>query len=657
MVSSKSYKSSSGPEWNPNQIINPNITDTNKLITASQRFKLAIQYLGKGNLNEAEKIMMELIKMEPDNPELLHYLGIIKFKQKNYAFSVKFIQQALYYRTNWAEAYHNLGSSLIMLGDFNNGIINFKKAIELKPSNPEALVNLGNMLYLQKRYDEAEIFYKKAIKINPIMSCVYSNIGFLFMAQGKFEEGEKNCQKETELNPRMPMAFYNLGLLLMIQSKFKEAIINFKKTLELSPKFYGAYSSILLSMQYQDGISNIEWQKELNNFKNILKNIPRFNNYENELNIEKKLRIGYLSADFFTHSCAWFIKPLLASPSNRKIEIFCYSDVNFEDDLTLEFKNMAEHWHDTSRISDQSLAEQIINDKIDILVELTGHVSKNRWEVLAIKPAPIQVSYLGYQASTGLSVIDYKLSDRWLAPDNIEEYFSETLWHLNRPVHCYSPPEITPPIGDLPVLTNGYITFGSFNNFCKISEKTIELWSEVLSAIENSKIILKSNISSQSSAKVIKDKLLSLFEKYHIEPERINFISSAKNVYEHLEYYNQMDIALDTFPYNGATTSLEALWMGVPVITLFGNKALSRYTYSFLQELELSDLATDNTIDFVKIAVNLKHDVKRLDYLKKELRNKLKSSRLLDSGNFAMELENAYRKMWEIWCLKNKLTY
>ncbi len=654
-------------------------------------FNLGNTFTHLKKLPEAEFYYRKTLQLNPDFAQAHFNLGYVLQNQDLLSEAVKCYFKAVEIKPEFAEAYNNLGNALLRIINSENTqtasdeqyeevILCYNQALKLRPDFIEAIDNLAGIYLIQGNFDLAISYQHKSLLLNPEWPWSYYNLAVALQSQSKLAEAEENYKKALKLKPEWPDAYYNLGVVLMDQEKLAEAEEIFQKVLTLTPDLpkarnnlgstqlrqgklkeaeenfrtaifklnhYLVYSNLFLTMQYQSELKQKDWQEMLENFNQHLSVLKELKKYTNQSLPDKKLRIGYISPDFKKHSCAWFIEPLLSHHNKDKIEFFCYSDVINQDSVTNNFKNIANHWRDIHGSSDEKVAELVYNDNIDILVDLAGHTAKNRLGVFAKKPAPVQVTWLGFPASTGLKTIDYKLSDRWLTPENMEEYFSETIWNLERVAHCYKIPDNAPEINTLPFLENGFITFGSFNNLTKVTKETIALWSGVLRSVSGSKLIIK---AKQSSEQQVQKRIISWFKENGINSQAIIFMGKDKTTEEHLKNYHLVDIALDTYPYNGATTTLEALWMGVPVISLVGNRSASRYGLAFLNAVNLGKFAVSTPEEFVKTALELTENIDYLKSLRHDLRNILRNSSICNIEDFAHNVEVAYRRMWIKWC-------
>ena len=579
--------------------------------------KAAMENYQAGNLQQAETIYKKILKIKPNHFNTLHMLGVICFQLKKYDSAIQYI----------------------------------KRAIQFNPSNAGAYNNLGAALQEKGQLDDAITYYQKAIKINPNHIQAYHALAAALVCKWQLNEAINVNNKILQLNASDAHAYYRLGNILMTQSKLSEAEKCFKLAIQLKPDELKPYRFLLMLMSYYPKYSgqnifyeHLQFAKQ---FEEPLHSKIFY--HTNERIFNRRLKIGYVSPDFLSHPVAYFIEPVLISHNRDFFEIFCYSDVSSPDEVTNRIKKYSDQWRNIVGTSDEKVAELIRKDKIDILVDLAGHTGiVNRILLFAHKPAPVQVSWIGYPTTTGLSTIDYKIVDSYTDPLGMtEQFYTEKLLRLPEIFLCYLPDKDSPDVDTLPGLTSGYITFGSLNNFVKVTPDVITLWSTILKAVPNSRLIMKSfsffDITTRSYAK-------NLFINEGIEAERIELLQPVPSIKDHLSLYNQIDIGLDTFPYNGTTTTCDALWMGVPVITLVGNTHASRVGVSLLSNVGLPDLIANTSDEYASMAVNLTKDLRGLQSLRERLRGMMKDSSLCDAKKFTGNLEWRYRQMWETWC-------
>jgi protein O-GlcNAc transferase len=368
--------------------------------------------------------------------------------------------------------------------------------------------------------------------------------------------------------------------------------------------------------------------------------------HANDPNPDRRLRIGYISPDFRDHPVGRFMLPLLKSHDHREFEIFCYGDGAAPDEMTAKLQTCADIWRHTAG---QTHADLIRQDRIDILVDLAGHTLNNRLLVFAQKPSPVQITYLGYPGTTGLAAMDYRLTDvNADPPGETESFCTEELIRLPRTAWCFSALDENPAIADPPAVRAGHVTFGSFNNLAKLNPPLLQLWAKILQSIPNSRLLLKAKALNSKS---VQDRLRESASTAGIPADRLDLCGWLSPV-DHLARYSRIDIALDTYPYHGTTTTCEALWMGVPVITLAGSVHLSRVGVSLLSNAGLPELIAQSPEDYVSIATELAGDLPRLADLRRTLRQRMETSPLMDAAQFARDVESAYRAVWRRWCQK-----
>jgi predicted O-linked N-acetylglucosamine transferase (SPINDLY family) len=369
--------------------------------------------------------------------------------------------------------------------------------------------------------------------------------------------------------------------------------------------------------------------------------------FRNQPDPERRLKIGYVSPDFRTHSVAYFFEGLLRWHDNKVVETFCYALTPHKDETTERLQQQASVWRDVSTLDDAALVKQARADGIDILVDLAGHTARNRLTVFAARAAPVQMTYLGYPSTTGLSRMDYRLTDERADPPGEEAFHSERLVRLPGCFLCYQPPLRSPSVAGAPMVHNGYITFGSFNNLAKINANVVALWSEILQAVPGSRLLIKNPSLTDG---VTAERYRAMFDTHGISSDRTELLGLVPDPQAHLDTYRRIDIALDTFPYNGTTTTCEALYMGVPVITLAGQAHAGRVGLSILGNLGLDELIARSPDDYVSCAASLATNQERICDLRNTLRERLLTSAICDADSFARKVEQAFRQIWHDWC-------
>ena len=602
----------------------------------------------QGRVDDAVSCFEKAISLKPELVEAHFNLAVVYHAQGKLKLAIEGYKQALAYRQDYPAAHYNLGSSLYIQGNFIEAVNSYEQLLALTPDNADAYNKLGIAYHAQGKLKEAIQSYKRALSLAPNLVQGSNNMGCALCEQGEIEEAVASFNQALKLKPDYAEAHCNLGNALKEQGLIEEAISSYRRTLALKPNYTDAYSNLLLTLHYSTQIDSKSLFKEHLNWAERFKLNPDISNqFANNKEPEKKLKIGYLSPDFRSHSIAYFLEPIFAHHNKEHFEIFCYSAVMRPDETTQRLKSMADNWKSVIGLSINQIISQIRNDEIDILIDLVGHTGKNYLLVFAHKPAPVQVSYLGYPNTTGLKVMDYRLSDGYTdPPGETEKLYTEKLIRLEPTAWTYRPFGTSPPFSELPAHNRGFITFGSFNTFPKLNQKVYQLWGNILLNVPGSKLVLKTKSLGNNS---VRKHVYDCFMSMGISEDRIILLSHETTYNRHLERYHEIDIALDPFPYHGTTTTCEALYMGVPVITLEGDEHRSRVGVSLLNQVGLQNLIAKNEEDYVAIASSLALDLEALADLRKTLRFRMEKSPLMDEAGFTRGLENAYRVMWKKW--------
>ncbi|HFD79131.1 MAG TPA: tetratricopeptide repeat protein [Gammaproteobacteria bacterium] len=536
-----------------------------------------------------------------------------------------------------------LGNAARERGDWGEALACYRQSLNLHPGHPAALANLG-LAYLDLRKPEKAVaFLRKAVRKNKASPEMHFLLGNALTADMRLREAVDEYQAAMDLKPDYVDAMHNLGIARMQAGDPAAAIKVFRRVLEMDPDRPESRSCLLMNLNYP-GLDKIRIYQEHLKWQELHARMKARSWMPAPDDSGKKLRIGYVSADFRAHSVAFFIEPLLKMHDRASFEIFCYSDVAIPDMVTKRLQPLAHGWRNIAQLSDEQVDKCIMDDHIDILVDLAGHTAHNRLGVFARKPAPVQVTYLGYPNTTGLSAIDYRITDAWAdPPGGTERWHSESLIRLPRGFLCYDPHEAGLPAENT-VHDNSVITFGSFNNLAKVTPQVIALWSRLLHETPDSRLLLKTKPLRDES---VRKRVRQAFKAHGIDPERLELTGWLPDRSGHLSLYGQIDVALDTFPYNGTTTTCEALWMGVPVVTLGGDVHSARVGVSLLTQAGLEEFIADTEDQYIEIAVGLASDQSRLRELRAGLRERVAASPLCDADGFARQIEGAYRQMWE----------
>ena len=618
----------------------------NQTVTIPQALQLALQHHQANHLQEAEQIYRQVLEVEPNNSDALHLLGVIAYQVKNYDVAVDLISQAIQINDTAPNFYNSLGNALSDQGKLEEALACYRQVLALDPNFAEAYRNLGVVFKNQGLLDEALEHYQRAIDLQPDLVDAHTSLGVVFLEQGLLTKAVESCERAFALNPDALEPQNNLANALKEGGRIEEAIEHYRAILKNHP-IAQVHSNLLTTLNYAVGYeasSIFSEHQQFNEQYALPVAAQAFYQQSHSVAHGGRLKIGYVSPDLRDHPVAYFIEPILAHHDHEQFEIFCYYTYPQIDKVTRHLQQYVDHWFDCAALSNGKLADQISLDQIDILVDLTGHTAKNRLLMLAMRPAPVQVTYLGYPCTTGLTMIDYRITDGYMDPvDRLESLNSETPVRMQGSYFCYSPHENSPPVSELPAIEQGYVTFGSFNNYCKLNAELFALWAQILGAVPDSKLLIKAKSLVDQATR---EALLAQFAELGIAAERL-IVSEYTQSPQHLKSYHQVDIALDSFPFTGGTTTFEALWMGVPVVTLVGERHVSRQGLSILSVLGLTDLIADTPEAYVDRAVSVARDIQALQQLRGGMREKMQTSPLMDGVSFTRDLEARYREMWE----------
>ena len=541
------------------------------------------------------------------------------------------------------EALNNLGSLLIESGDPEKAIKSIRKSIKLYKNNPASHLNLGLAYLKTNQHLKAEREFLASISIKPELSEAHMNLGVVYRELGHLSKAIRAYNKAIEQNRKYNEAFFNLGIAYNHLGENNLAELFYNKALDLKPDFFDAYHNLLVLIS---GFA-YEPEKYLVNAKRYRESISSHvsKQYE-EWNLEssaKPLRVGFVSGDFRNHPVGYFLEGMLSHLSKFDLEIYAYSTNSKTDSLTSRIKTHFSKWSSLVGLSDLEAAERIHSDSIQVLFDLSGHTAFNRLSVFAYKPAPIQITWLGYWASTGVPEVDYILGDRFITPYEDDSRYVESIVHMPNSYLCYTQPEFNIDILPPPILDNGYVTFGCFNKVERLNEQVCSTWSKILLAIPNSKLYLKDRYLTDPT---MASKILQKFESLGIKKARIVLEGSSARS-EYFKSYNNIDITLSPFPYGGGTTSADSLWMGVPVLVMGGDSFLSRIGESIAYNSGLGDWVAFDKKDYIRKAIESAHDLDRLISLRAELRSNLLKSKLMDAEKFASDFSYVVQSLWE----------
>ena len=606
-----------------------------------------VDSFNRGDWSGAERAFRAASDLEPASPEAVLNLGTTLKRLKRLPEALACFQRAIMLRPDWAAAHANLGSVYCDLGQQGEAEAACRRAIEIDPSNRNAYSNLASSISAQRREQDAIPYFEKALEIGPATAELYVNLSAALLSAGQLTRAAEACRKAIALQPDLAEAHANLASTLGAQGLGRETIAASREVTRLKPEMHLGWSNLLFALNYADDMTAGRVFEEHKAWGARYAEV-KGGQVRNVADPSRRLRVGFVSADFCAHSVAFFLKPLFDRHDRAELEFYCYSDVVNPDLYTGLLQGRAEHWRQTVGLSDEHVAGLIRDDNIDILIDLAGHTSKNRLMVFARRVAPVQVTWLGYPNTTGLTTIDYRLVDEITDPPGAaDRQHTEALWRLRPPFLCYDPPPQSPDVGPLPAAGAGHITFGSFNKINKISDFALRLWAGVLAAVPDARLILKSRSFGDAETA---SRLYRRFGELGIDKARVELLDWEPHLKSHLDVYNRVDLALDTHPYNGTTTICEAAWMGVPTLTLRGDRHAARVGASINLALGLPEYTAADAQEFVDRARAIADNIPGLVELRRNLRERMRKSPLCDAPDFSRAFSRAMRDMWLKWC-------
>ncbi|MBF0380247.1 MAG: tetratricopeptide repeat protein [Magnetococcales bacterium] len=627
------------------------LKEKQNIAKAHEALQKAITYHRVEQLNEAIYWYKKALKFNPADTIALTNMGTALQNLGKLDDAISCYQLGIDIKPDHAQVYSNLGVALQKQGKLDQAIISFEKATALSPDYADAFSNMGDALREQGEFEKAVISCQKALTINPSHAQAYSNLGNALKELERLDEAVNSFLKAITLNPDYAEAHSNLGIAYQEQGQFEKAINSYRKAIAIAPNFTICHNNLIccidLYTNRADDLFKIErdrWAKQhaapLRASWPALKNSP---------DPEKKLRIGYVGADFKHHSAAHIFGSVLLNYDSDQFEIYCYAGNVVQDDLTQKFKQSATGWLSTTMMDDKTLAREIKKDGIDILVDLAGHTIGSRLLTFARKPAPIQLSAWGYPHGTAMAAMDYILADQIFIPLSERSNYSEEILDIKCVLHL-TPDIEYPEIAELPYLKNGYITFGAFNRIEKYSNELYIMWAEILKQVPDAKLLIK---TGKNNLDELEDKIKNHFFGLGVEKNRLIIDGKTKKE-DHLKRHNSIDIMLDPHPHNGGMTTLDSLRMGVPVLTCEG-EARCPTSASILHVLGLDDWRASNKQEYVKRGVEFAQAIPDLKKLRQELRQRFDSSVLGDPILYTRDVEAMYRKIWKKWCnIKNQ---
>ncbi len=647
-------------------------------------YEKALRFYESGELGDAAASFETILAMDPNHPDALHMLGVIAYQLGQIEVAATFLEQAVAVRQPFAEAETNFGTVLLALNRTDEAVATLRLAHEHSPSNPVILFNLGNacaangamqgaeeayekavslqpdyaeawcqlgvVLRDQDKIGEALSAYEHAVKANPDFSQALYNLANVYRDLDRFGDAESTLRRALDVRPDYAMAWNSLGTLLGDMGRSSDALEAFDNAVRFAPESTPYASNRLCGLQYMEGITDerlseahTEWY-----WLHIAPFLEPMAATERSRDPERILKLGFVSPDFGVHPVGFLTAPLFENTDGNSIEthVFSTRPTRLDDALSGRIRKACDVWHRVSTMDDDSLAGLIDSNQIDILVDMSGQTSGHRLGVFARKPAPIQMSWIGYVGTTGLPAMDYITGDDHQIPDGGDQFYGEQALRLPDGYACYAPPDDAPGIVPLPALARGHITFGSLNNPGKLNESVFQSFAEVLKQVANSRLLFRFRGLDDPS---VQQPICLAMEKFGVDTDRLDFEGRGSHV-EFLETYNRIDIALDPFPYSGGLTTCEALWMGVPTVTFTGQTFAGRHAASHLHAAGYGDLVAQTREGMIDKASALASDVDSLSVMRRSMRDQVRSSPLCDGQRFAKGFEKSIRQAWRGWC-------
>jgi len=649
-------------------------------VSAGASIQDALAHHKAGRLKEAEALYRARLAVEPGHVDALHYLGVIAHQSgrsdqaidligralalmpfmpdahvhlglalkrvRKYSAAIASFRQALALAPEHSGALDNMGSTLLAMGDAKGAETMHRRALALQPGSPTSANNLGNALHTQGRHDEAIEVFRGVLAVHPDFAEVHGNLGSALMARARWAEARKTLETGVALRPKDWSAWNNLGNALQAMGRHDDALAAFRRSLDIRPDNAETHSNVIFTLDLMERVSGEEALAERKAWAaRHAAAIPRLPPPANDPDPDRRLRVGYVSADFRDHSAARAFGPVLRHHDPQTIEVVCYANVAAPDAETARFKASAQHWRDIGGLSDGELAERVRADRIDILIDLSGHSGGNRLLAFARKPAPVQATAWGHALGTGLGEMDAILLDAVVAPPAHAGHFLERIVALPALLMCERPAD-APAVAPLPALARGYPTFGVFNRASKITAEALAIWGDILAERSDARLVLKDGAFDDAEHRA---RILEALAAKGVGPDRVAFLGWTSRQ-DHLAALARIDLLLDPMPHVGGIAALEAFWMGVPSVTLLGRRVQGRGVASFLKTLGLDQLIASNERDYVQAALAAVAKPAELAAMRRNLPARLAASPLGDARTYVAAVEAAYRALWRSWC-------
>ncbi|WP_188263201.1 tetratricopeptide repeat protein [Azospirillum tabaci] len=616
---------------------------------AVRSFAAALEHHRAGRLDAAEAVYRAILRDDPGHAHANNNLAILLRSMGRWEEAVACYRRAVAALPDDAPIRSNLSCALADLDRPAEALAAVRVALSLSPDYADGWFNAGNLLQAERQSDRAIAAYRRAIRLKPGMGGAHSNMGDAHRDLGESSRAVDCYRAAIQAQPDLPQPVVNLGEALKEQGRITEAIATFQSGIERHPDLALLHSNLLFALHYTPWVppeiiarAHTHW-----NERHARPLMPRNRQFSNDRDPGRRLRVGYVSPDFRAHACAHFIEPLLREHDRGAVEIFCYATSTHHDAITERLKGLADGWRSLVALDDAAAAALVERDRIDILVDLAGHTAHSRPLLFARKPAPVQVAWLGYPDTTGMTAIDHRVTDAVADPPGLTDaWHAERLIRLPKGFLAFQPLRFVTAREEPPALANGFVTFGSFNNAAKVTPEVVRVWSAILARVPSARLCLKSRAFADAPTRA---RYLQQFAGNGVAPGRVDLLPPMDVIDAHLRAYDRIDIGLDPFPYNGTTTTCEALWMGVPVITLAGRHHVARVGASLLSQCGLDEFIAPDEARYIETAVALAGDTGRLAALRRGMTGRMERSALNDHRGFAAAVEAAYRDMWRSW--------
>ena len=594
----------------------------------------------EGKLHAAEELLQRSLRANPSNIAALATLSNLKISQKKYNEAWDFSERAFQINPNNPETLVNMGVVYIYRSQLKKAEQSFLKALKFDPANINAKMNLANCRRLQKIFvDESLKALLDLEKQDPENADIQVCIGTAYIDKMEYMKALKHFEYAYKLDPKTDTLTMIANLLVVI-GELEEAMAGYRKVLVAGPDNVDIITTILFALNYDDSKTSAQVFEEYRNYGLSISKGKKQYDHSNHPSVKgRRIRIGYSSADFYGHVVMYFLGPILRYHNHLEFETFGYSNVINPDRTTQQISKMFDHWVEVSEMTHEEMAKRIYEDKIDVLIDLSGHTAGTRVDAFAERPAPVQATYLGFGYTTGMSEIDYFIGDDNFTPPGCEPFFAENVFRIPAPVYAYSPPtHITPEVADLPAYRRGHITFGTMSRIIRLNNSMLRVWKRIIDSIPGSKLRVDQKPFADPETLV---RVMSRFEKIGFTRDQVELVSTNP----HWDGYHEFDIALDCWPHNAGTTTFEALWMGVPVLSKRDRPSVGRLSDMVLQPLGLGDWVVDTEDEFVEKAIAFANDLPLLAELRRTLRERVQNSPFMDYRARTEGLENAYRQM------------